>query len=241
MQAWLDGLIYRLFGAPGLELFSREPLLFAAVALVLLGLAVAAAVVLARRGLGAVRAAVYRAPRDARLLLSADGRRGLRAARGIRAGSRRLRRTVRHSVPDRSERRELQRMLERFTRHELEWALDRLRVLVVLRAGREPQRLEAALHRDTTRWAEAGSPEREALQERVASTRYRLAHLQRVEGERAALLAGLEDAALAMSGLEDELTALPLAREQSLPRFRRQVDAATDQLRFLREAHQTLG
>ena len=232
---WLNGIVYSLFGPDGLVWFSAHPMVYGLTIFFLLG-GIAAWLVL--RGLRLGRNKVNGLRRGAALLLTTPGRRCLRLARTIRTRVGRIRGSLRREIEDRSERRSLQEILDRFIRIELDAALDQAHLLIAGSNDRSEQRLRRELERQTAQWSamEEGS-ERERFQVAIAETRQRLLRISEKNGARDRLLLGLEEAATAVESLEDEMAGLRLARHRTLPDFRDRLNAVSERMSHLKAAH----
>jgi len=234
----LNGWVYAGFGADALLAFQSHPLLYAAGALAAV-LAVAALLAWRfLRRLRRLRAALWL---RLGLLRSPAGRRCLRMARDIRRGGERLRAVIRTEIEERSERRALLQVLERFTRSELQGVLEQGLSLIAGADERRGPVLQAALERDQRAWsAAADETERARLQRTIAESRHALARDREAIRERDAHLQALADAAHAVRTLETELIELRWARSQALPDFRNHLTAVAGQVAHLKAAYREL-
>ncbi len=248
-QDWLDAigdLVYSLFGAEG-QLFFQEYATF----FVLGALALAAAAgalllrLLLRLLLGFLLGAALRKGREAvmdfPLLRSRDGRRALRLAREIRRGSRRLRRILGSAGSEGRENRALLELLERFARKDLPDALAQAHSFVATGGAGAAAALEKLLARQEQAWAETADGERRnRLEREIAETRQRLLQARQSNDQRAALLKGLEEAALALRTLELEMASLGAARSSALGDLRDRLNETAEGLHHQREVHEEL-
>ena len=248
-QDWLDAigdLVYSLFGAGGQLLFQEYALFFMLGAL---ALAAGAGVLLLRLLfgflLGFLLGAALRKGREAvmdfPLLGSRDGRRVLRLARQIRRGSRRLRRLLVSADSGGQENRALLGLLERFARKDLPEALAQAHSFIEPGGAGAAAALEKTRARQEQAWAEMADGERRnRLEREIAETRQRLLQARQSNDQRAALLKGLEEAALALRTLEVEMASLEAARSSTLSDLRDRLNETAEGLHHQREVHEEL-
>ncbi len=240
-QEWLRGIeawLQHLLGGEGFPLYREYPTLFwlAGAAIALIG-GVTAAVVALRF----LRRSVADFDRDLSLLYSRDGRKGLRLARDIRRGSRRVQRLLVAAGGGRRENQALIDLLENFTARELPETLAQARTFSEMGGPHLARRLEKELARQQGEWsALPDGKARDHLQKRIATAKQKLAQIRHADLGRARLLEGLEEAALALRALEVEMASLEATRSESVSGLRDRLTEMAEGLHHQREAHRTL-
>ena len=237
-QDWLDAIgdvVYSLFGAKGQLLFQEHTGL---ILIALLGGAALLGAVLLRLVLGRARRTWREVAGDLPLLRSRHGRRVLGLAREIRRGSRRLRRVLLTMESEPGEHRGLAQLLEKFTQRELPQALARAHSFIETGGERLASSLEKGLARQEAAWAGAPDGEgRKKMEQEIAETRQRLLQARQSNAQRARLLQGLEEAALALRTLELEAASLGAARSRALDDLRDHLNDVAEGLQAQRQVH----
>jgi len=235
LERWLNGLVYSLFGPDVLALFQAHPWVYALLAL---GIATILAGLAGSWGVGRFLHWCRSSITFLRLAASQTGRHCLRQGRAIRRGAARIRRSVRHGLEDKAERRALLKALQGFSNEDMGIVLEQALRLIQRSNDKLERTLRAEMERRMETWSrlEEGG-EREAQLRAIAEIRHRLEQVAQANRQRDQWIAGLDEGALAIAHLEGELAGLRLVRERNPAAFRAQLTQAAENLGHLKQAH----